>query len=141
MIDFQTMHGAAQAGTMPERENQSMKPEQKLRLVLAKIDRRESLLRSDLRHLYFNCMNFSGLDLRETNFEGARLSRVVLDSSDLTNANLANTDLTNASFRKANLTGAIFHNAVVKGANFTGVKGLSAEAKTYLKAKGATGLR
>jgi uncharacterized protein YjbI with pentapeptide repeats len=85
-------------------------------------------------------MNFSGLDLRETNFEGARLARGILDSSDLSNANLANTDLTNASLRQANLSGTIFHNAVVNGANFSGVKGLSAEVKKYLKSKGAKGL-
>jgi uncharacterized protein YjbI with pentapeptide repeats len=121
-------------------EERSMKTERKLKLILDKIDRRESLLRSDLRNLYFNCMNFSGLDLRETNFEGARLTRGVLDSSDLTNANLANTDLTKASFQKANLTGTIFLNAIVNGANFTGVKGLSAEVKNYLKSKGALGL-
>ncbi|HEV8721472.1 MAG TPA: pentapeptide repeat-containing protein [Candidatus Binatia bacterium] len=63
-----------------------------------------------------------------------------MTGSDLTNANLANTDLTNASFQQANLTGAVFRNAVVSGANFTGVKGLSAEVKNYLKSKGATGL-
>ena len=118
-----------------------MKADRRLRLILDKIDRRESLLRSDLRNLYFTCMNFSGLDLRETNFEGARLSRGILDKSDLTNANLANTDLTYASFQRANLTGTVFHNALVSGANFTGVKGLSPEVKTYLKAKGATGLK
>ena len=117
-----------------------MNADRKLRLILNKIYRRESLLRSDLRNLYFTCMNFSGLDLREANFQGARLSRGILDSSDLTNANLANTDLTEASFREANVTGAVFHNALVRGANFTGVKGLSAEAKTYLKSKGATGI-
>ena len=118
-----------------------MKTDRRLRLILDKMDRRESLLRSDLRNLYFTCMNFSGLDLRETNFEGARLSRGILDKTDLTNANLANTDLTHASFQRANLTGAVFRNALVSGANFTGVKGLSAEVKTYLKSKGATGLR
>ena len=117
-----------------------MKADRGFRLILDKIYRRESLLRSDLRNLYFNCMNFSGLDLREANFEGARLTRGVLDSSDLSNANLANTDLTNASFQQANLTGTIFRNALVSGANFTGVKGLSAEVKSYLKSKGATGL-
>jgi len=117
-----------------------MKTERKLKVILDKIYRRESLLRSDLRNLYFSCMNFSGLDLRETNFEGARLSRGILDSSDLTNANLANTDLTNASLQQANLTGTIFRNAIVSGANFTGVKGLNAEAKSYLKSKGAKGL-
>jgi uncharacterized protein YjbI with pentapeptide repeats len=117
-----------------------MKTERKLKLILDKIDRRESLLGSDLRNLYFTCMNFSGLDLRQTNFEGARLSRGILDSSDLTNANLANTDLTNASFQQATLTGTVFRNALVSGANFTGVKGLSAEVKIYLKNRGATGL-
>ena len=117
-----------------------MKADRRLRLILEKIDRRESLLRSDLRNLYFNCMNFSGLDLREANFQGAHLSRGILDSSDLSNANLANTDLTNASFQQANLTGTLFENAVVRGANFSGVTGLSAEVKAYLKSKGATGL-
>jgi uncharacterized protein YjbI with pentapeptide repeats len=117
-----------------------MNADRKLRLILNKIYRRESLLRSDLRNLYFTCMNFSGLDLRETNFEGARLTRGILDSSDLSNANLANADLTNASLRQANLSGTIFHNAIVNGANFTGVKGLSAEVKKYLKSKGARGL-
>ena len=117
-----------------------MKADRKLKLILNKINRRESLLRSDLRNLYFTCMDFSGLDLRETNFEGARLSRGVLDSSDLTNANLANTDLTNASLQHANVTGTVFRDAIVTGANFTGVKGLSAEVKNYLKSKGALGL-
>jgi uncharacterized protein YjbI with pentapeptide repeats len=117
-----------------------MKADRQLRLILNKIDRRESLLRSDLRNLYFTCMNFSGLDLRETNFQGARLSRGILDKSDLSNANLANTDLTNASFRKANLTGTVFDNAIVCGANFNGVKGLTPEVKNYLKSKGALGL-
>ncbi|HET9802093.1 MAG TPA: pentapeptide repeat-containing protein, partial [Candidatus Acidoferrum sp.] len=64
-----------------------MKPDRSLRLILNKIDRRESLLRSDLRNLYFTCMNFAGMDLRETNFEGARLRHGTFDSSDLTNAN------------------------------------------------------
>lgn len=117
-----------------------MKADRNLRLILNKIYRGESLLRTDLRNLYFNCMNFSGLDLRETNFEGARLSRGILDSSDLTNANLANTDLTNASFQQANLTGTVFRNAIVSGANFTGVRGLTAEVESYLRSKGATGL-
>lgn len=117
-----------------------MKADRSLRQILDKIYKRESLHRSDLRNLYFSCMNFSGLDLRETNFEGARLSRGVLDSCDLSNANLANTDLTNASLQQANLTGTIFRNAIVRGANFTAVKGLNAEVKSYLKSKGATGL-
>jgi uncharacterized protein YjbI with pentapeptide repeats len=117
-----------------------MTADRNLKLVLKKIYDRESLVRSDLRHLYFTCMNFAGMDLRETNFEGARLSRGILDRSDLTNANLANTDLTNASFRQANLKGTVFRNAIVSGANFSGVKGLSAEVKNYLKSKGATGL-
>ena len=65
-----------------------MKADRNLRLILNKIYRGESLLRTDLRNLYFNCMNFSGLDLRETNFEGARLSRGILDSSDLTQRQL-----------------------------------------------------
>ena len=117
-----------------------MRADRSLRLILNKINSRESLVRSDLRNLYFTCMNFTGMDLRETNFEGARLNRGVLDGSDLTNANLANTDLTNASFQKANLTGTVFRNAIVAGANFTGVNGLSPEVKNYLKSKGATGL-
>jgi uncharacterized protein YjbI with pentapeptide repeats len=117
-----------------------MKADRKLRLILNKIDRRESLVRSDLRNLYFTCMNFSGLDLRETNFQGARLSRGILDKSDLSNANLANTDLTKASLRKANLTGTVFDNAIVSGADFKGVKGLTSEVKNYLKSKGALGL-
>lgn len=117
-----------------------MKADRSQKSILNKIYGRESLVRSDLRNLYFTCMNFTGMDLRETNFEGARLSRGVLDRSDLTNANLANTDLTKASFQQANLTGTIFRNAIVNGANFTGVKGLSAEAKNYLRSKGATGL-
>jgi len=119
---------------------QIMKPDRSLRLILNKIDRRESLLRSDLRNLYFTCMNFAGMDLRETNFEGARLRHGTFDSSDLTNANLANTDLTNVSFQHANLTGTVLRNAIVTGANFTGVKGLSAEVVSNLRSKGAKGL-
>ena len=118
-----------------------MTAERNLKLILNKIYDRESLVRVDLRNLYLTCMNFSGMDLRETNFEGARLSHGVLDRTDLTNANLANTDLKNASFQRANLTGTVFRNAVVIGANFTGVKGLSAEVKHYLISKGATGLQ
>ena len=117
-----------------------MRADRSFRLILNKINGRESLVRCDLRNLYFSCMNFTGMDLRETNFEGARLNRGVMDNSDLTNANLANTDLTNASFQQANLTGTVFRNAIVAGANFSGVKGLSAELKKYLKSKGATGL-
>jgi uncharacterized protein YjbI with pentapeptide repeats len=117
-----------------------MKADRNLRLILNKIYSRESLLGNDLRNLYLTCMDFASMDLRHTNFEGARLSRGILTGSDLTNANLANTDLTNASFQRANLTGTVFRNAVVSGANFTGVKGLSAEVKNYLKSKGATGL-
>ncbi|MGE5218915.1 MAG: pentapeptide repeat-containing protein [Chloroflexota bacterium] len=117
-----------------------MKPDRSLRLILNKIDRRESLFRSDLRNLYITCMNFTGMDLRETNFEGARLNHGTFDSSDLSNANLANTDLTNVSLQHANLTGTILRNAIVSGANFTGVKGLSAEVVNSLKSKGAKGL-
>jgi uncharacterized protein YjbI with pentapeptide repeats len=117
-----------------------MKADRKLRLVLNKIYHRESLRGTDLRNLYFNCMDFAGMDLRQTNFEGARLSRGVLNGSDLSDANLSNADLTNANFRAANLTGAIFRNAIVAGANFADVKGLSTEVKGYLKSKGATGL-
>jgi uncharacterized protein YjbI with pentapeptide repeats len=119
---------------------QIMSADRKLKLILNKINGRESLVRSDLRNLYFNCMNFAGMDLRETNFEGARLNHGILDCSDLTNANLANTDLTKASFQQANLTGTVFRNAIVSGANFAGVKGLSTEVKNYLRSKGATGL-
>jgi uncharacterized protein YjbI with pentapeptide repeats len=117
-----------------------MKSDRSLRFILNKINSRESLERSDLRNLYFTCMNFSGMDLRETNFEGARLNHGILDCSDLTNANLANTDLSNASLKQANLTGTVFRNAIVNGANFTGVKGLTPEVTSYLKSKGATGL-
>jgi uncharacterized protein YjbI with pentapeptide repeats len=117
-----------------------MKADRKLRLIVNKIYNRESLVGSDLRNLYFSCMDFAGLDLRHANFEGARLSRGVLDRSDLRNANFANTDLQNASFQHANLTGAVFRNAIVSGANFANVKGLTAEVKNYLKSKGATGL-
>ncbi len=117
-----------------------MKGERSLRLILSKIDRRESLLRSDLRNLYITCRNFAGMDLRESNFEGARLSHGIFDSSDLTNANLANTDLTNVSFQQANLTGTVLRDALVTGANFTGVKGLSAEMANNLRSKGAKGL-
>jgi uncharacterized protein YjbI with pentapeptide repeats len=117
-----------------------MKADRHFRIIFNKINNRESLIRSDLRNLYFTCMNFTGMDLRETNFEGARLSRGILNRSDLTNANLANTDLTNASFQQANLTGTVFRNAIVNGANFTGVKGLSAEVRNYLRSRGATGL-
>lgn len=117
-----------------------MKANRSLRPILNKIDRRESLFRSDLRNLYFSCMNFAGMDLREANFEGARLKHGVFDSSDLTNANLANTDLTNVSFQHANVTGTVFRNAIVIGANFTGVKGLSGEVANNLRSKGAKGL-
>lgn len=117
-----------------------MKADRNFRLLLNKIYNRESLVGSDLRNLYFSCMDFAGMDLRQTNFEGARLSHGVLDRSDLTNANFANTDLKNASFQQANLTGAVFRNAVVNGANFADVIGLTAEVKNYLKSKGATGL-
>lgn len=117
-----------------------MKTHRSLKFILDRISSRESLVRSDLRNLYFTCMNFAGMDLRETNFEGARLNRGILDRSDLTNANLANTDLSNASLKQANLTGTIFRNAIVNGANFSGVKGLTTEVKNYLKSKGATGL-
>jgi uncharacterized protein YjbI with pentapeptide repeats len=117
-----------------------MKADRKLRVILNKIYSRESLLGSDLRNLYFNCMDFAGMDLRHANFEGARLNHGILNGSDLTNANLSNTDLRQASFQQANLTGTVFRNAIVNGANFTGVKGLSAEVKNYLKSKGATGL-
>jgi len=117
-----------------------MKADRNLRLVLNKIYNRESLVDSDLRNLYFTCMDFAGMDLRRANFEGARLSHGILNGSDLTEANLANTDLTNASFEKANLTRTVFRDAIVSGANFTGVKGLSAEVKGYLRSKGARGL-
>jgi uncharacterized protein YjbI with pentapeptide repeats len=117
-----------------------MSADRRLRQILNRIERRESLIRSDLRNLYLTCMNLAGMDLRETNFEGARLNHGVLDRSDLINANLANADLKNASFQQANLTGAVFRNAIVSGANFTEVKGLSPEVKNYLKAKGAVGL-
>jgi uncharacterized protein YjbI with pentapeptide repeats len=117
-----------------------MKADRKFKLILNKIYSRESLVRSDLRNLYFTCMNFAGMDLRETNFEGAKLNHGILDSSDLTNANFANADVRNASFQKAILTGTDFRNAIVNGANFTGVKGLSAEVRAYLTSKGATGL-
>ena len=117
-----------------------MKADRKLRLTMAKIYNRESLLGSDLRNLYFSCMDFAGMDLRHTNFEGARLNHGILNGSDLTNANLSNTNLTDASFREANLTGAVFRNAIVNGANFSDVKGLSIEVKNYLKSKGAKGL-
>jgi uncharacterized protein YjbI with pentapeptide repeats len=117
-----------------------IKADRSLRHILSKIERRESLLRSDLRNLYITCMNFAGMDLRETNFEGARLSHGIFDCSDLTNANLANTDLTNVSFQQANLTGAVLRNALVSGANFTGVRGLSAETANNLRTKGAKGL-
>ena len=117
-----------------------MQADRKLRLILNKIYQRESLRGSDLRNLYFNCMDFAGMDLQHANFEGARLSRGLLNETDLRNANLSNTDLTHANFRAANLTGAIFRNAIVAGANFADVKGLSKEVKDYLKSKGATGL-
>jgi uncharacterized protein YjbI with pentapeptide repeats len=117
-----------------------MKADRNLKLILNKIYSRESLLGSDLRNLYFNCMDFAGMDLRHTNFDGARLNRGILKRSDLTNANLANTDLTNANFQEANLTGTVFHNAIVSEANFADVTGLSPEVKNYLKSKGATGL-
>jgi len=61
-----------------------MKADRDFRLILNKIYNRESLVGSDLRNLYFSCM-----DLRHANFEGARLSHGVLDRSDLTNANFA----------------------------------------------------
>ena len=117
-----------------------MKADRNLKHIVNKINNRESLLRSDLRNLYLTCMNFSGMDLRQTNFEGARLNHGNLDGSDLTDANLANTNLVNASFQQANLSGTVFRNAIVSGANFTGVRGLSPEVKNYLKSKGATGL-
>lgn len=117
-----------------------MAADRNLRRILTKIYGRESLVRSDLRNLYLTCMNFTGMDLRETNFEGARLNHGILDRSDLTNANLANSDLKNASFQQANLTGTVFRNALVSRANFAKVKGLSAEVKNYLRSKGATGL-
>jgi uncharacterized protein YjbI with pentapeptide repeats len=117
-----------------------MKADRNLKHIVNKINNRESLFGSDLRNLYFTCMDFAGMDLRHANFEGARLSHGILDRSDLTNANLANTDLKNASFQGANLTGAVFRNAIVLGANFSGVKGLSAEVGYYLRARGATGL-
>jgi len=123
-----------------ERKGTYIKADRKLRLTLNKIYHRESLRGSDLRNLYFNCMDFAGMDLQYTNFEGARLNRGALNGTDLRNANLSNTDLTNANFHAANLTGAIFRNAIVAGANFTDVKGLTTEIKTYLKSKGATGL-
>ncbi len=117
-----------------------MRADRKLRVILDKIYHRESLRGSDLRNLYFNCMDFAGMDLQYANFEGARLNRGLLNETDLRHANLSNTDLTNANFRAAKLTGAIFRNAIVAGANFAGVKGLSKEVRDYLKAKGATGL-
>jgi uncharacterized protein YjbI with pentapeptide repeats len=117
-----------------------MTADRSLRLILNKINRRESLLRSDLRNLYITCMNFAGMDLRETNFEGARLNHAIFDGSDLSNANLANTDLTNVSFQHANLAGTAFRDAIVRGANFTGVKGLSVELSNHLRSKGAKGI-
>ena len=42
-----------------------MKADRNLRHIVNKINSRESLLRSDLRNLYFTCMDFAGLDLRE----------------------------------------------------------------------------
>jgi uncharacterized protein YjbI with pentapeptide repeats len=117
-----------------------MKADRNLRSIMNKIYNRESLVGSDLRNLYFSCMDFAGMDLRRANFEGARLNHGVLDRSDLSHANFANTDLKNASFQQANVTGTVFRNAIVCGANFTDVKGLTAEVKTYLKSKGATGL-
>ena len=42
-----------------------MKADRKLRLIMNKIYNRESLLGSDLRNLYFTCMDFAGMDLRE----------------------------------------------------------------------------
>ena len=117
-----------------------MKADRNLRLILNRIYNRESLVGSDLRNLYFSCMDFAGMDLRHTNFEGARINHGILDRSDLSNANFANTDLKNASFQQANLTGTVFRNAIVSGANFSKVKGLTTEVKKYLKSKGATGL-
>ena len=117
-----------------------MKADKKLRLIMNKIYNRESLLGSDLRNLYFSCMDFGGMDLRQANFEGARLNHGILNGSDLTDANLSNTNLTDASLRQANLTGTVFRNAIVSGANFSDVKGLSIEVKNYLKSKGAKGL-
>jgi len=117
-----------------------MKADRNIRFILNKIYSRESLVGSDLRNLYFSCMDFAGMDLRHANFEGARLSHGVLDGSDLRNANFANTDLKNASFQHANLAGTVFRNAIVCGANFSQVKGLTAEVKKYLISKGATGL-
>src|SRR6516162_10918222 len=115
----------------------AMKADRNIRFILNKIYNRESLVGSDLRNLYFSCMDFAGMDLRHANFEGARLSHGVLDGSDLRNANFANTDLKNASFQHANLAGTVFRNAIVCGANFSQVKGLTAEVKKYLISKGA----
>jgi uncharacterized protein YjbI with pentapeptide repeats len=117
-----------------------MKTDRNFRLIVSKIYNHESLVGSDLRNLYFSCMDFARMDLRHANFEGARLSQSILDRSDLTNANFANADLKNASFHQANLTGAVFRNSIVSGANFADAKGLTAEVKNYLRSKGATGL-
>ncbi len=117
-----------------------MNADRKLRLIMSKIDKRESLRGSDLRNLYFTCMDFAGMDLRYANFEGARLNHGILKGSDLAYANLSHANLTNTSLQDANLTGAVLRNAIVAGADFTGVKGLTAEVKNYLKSKGATGL-
>ncbi len=75
-----------------------MKADRKLWLILNKIYNRESLVGSDLRNLYFSCMDFAGMNLRHANFEGARINHGILDRSDLSNANFSNTDLKNASF-------------------------------------------
>ncbi len=45
-----------------------MKADRKLRLIMNKIYNRESLLGSDLRNLYFSCMDFGGMDLRPSQF-------------------------------------------------------------------------
>lgn len=111
-----------------------------LKEVIDRIYNHRSLARSDLRNLYFSCMDFSGLDLRESNLEGCCLSYSVLDGCDLTNANLVNANLTRTSFKGADLTGASFKGAVAGEANFEGAKGLSATARQYLRSKGARGL-
>jgi hypothetical protein len=112
----------------------------RLRHILQKIEKRESLAGVDLRNLYLSSMDLSNLDLKRANLKGCRLSYGTLAASDLENADLTDTILLNTSFNQANLLGTVFRGAVVAGADFSEAKGLDREVISYLKSKGATGL-
>jgi uncharacterized protein YjbI with pentapeptide repeats len=87
--------------------------------------------------------DLSGADLREANFSRADLSEANLSGTnlrgaDFSGANLGGANLSGANLREANLTGANLLGArlanlvSIGDADFTGVEGLSEEAKEYL---------